>query len=481
MVGSIGNSSAAKVHFTVDEAVLSDDQQPGRGFPRVGQAIAREAMRSGLIADHLNEIFSVLGERQPASRAALSAVVARSQGFSSYQDPLMQLVRAKTLADFPSPYGVLTSLGLSEQGEVRPEAAQALVGVLDRHVVHWIDRSQRPLNVLGTFVGHLLRSNPNVLPALWRCRFKHETLAGLHNLYADERMTIDYSMRGAMQAWVRKALVIHQLQSGRLSVARFSPARLADKDLMLAAVGATGRALESVSEPLKADREVVLAAVSQNGLVLEYASDAMKANRDVVLEAVSENGLALEHASDALKADRALVEVAVRCGPRALQFASDALRADKALVLEAVGQCGWLLEYASAELRADRAVVLAAVNVFPWALEYASDALRSDRALVLDVVRRNGDALACASVTLMADREVVLAAVAHDGSALRYASDALRTDREVVRVAVLNSAQAFLYASAQLQADGELLSMSIRGEDTDLSDTRGKPPRSGGG
>ena len=61
-----------------------------------------------------------------------------------------------------------------------------------------------------------------------------------------------------------------------------------DKEFVLAAVAASGDALEEVSEELKNDKEVVMIAVAQNSSALAYASNELQKDSDVL--ALIENG-----------------------------------------------------------------------------------------------------------------------------------------------------------------------------------------------
>jgi len=95
--------------------------------------------------------------------------------------------------------------------------------------------------------------------------------------------------------------------------------------------------LESATEAQRTDREILLAAVSESGRALEYASDELRADREIVLAAVSEDG-------DALK------------------FASDDLKADREIVLAAVADDGYCLKYAAGQLTQDPEILAAAIN-----------------------------------------------------------------------------------------------------------------------
>jgi len=76
-----------------------------------------------------------------------------------------------------------------------------------------------------------------------------------------------------------------------------------DKDVVLAALNQTGKALRYASSDLKGDKEVVLTAVNQTGEALRYASPDLQGDKEVVLTAVNQTGEALRYASPDLQAD----------------------------------------------------------------------------------------------------------------------------------------------------------------------------------
>lgn len=102
---------------------------------------------------------------------------------------------------------------------------------------------------------------------------------------------------------------------------------------------------------MQGDKEVVLAAVVQSGRALEHASAELRADQEVVLAAVGQDGLALLFASDELRADRDVCGAAVAQNGRALRWASEVLIGDEALVVRAVAQTGLALLYASEDLK----------------------------------------------------------------------------------------------------------------------------------
>merc|ERR1719313_3044121 len=103
-----------------------------------------------------------------------------------------------------------------------------------------------------------------------------------------------------------------------------------DRPTILAAAKANGNALAHAG-PFRDDKEVVLAALGRSGSALQYASEELRGDREVVLGAVSAYGPALAYASDTCRADPDIVRAAVTAHPEAL--ACSPLRKDQAFVI----------------------------------------------------------------------------------------------------------------------------------------------------
>lgn len=171
--------------------------------------------------------------------------------------------------------------------------------------------------------------------------------------------------------------------------------------------GDVSRWLCAAPHEVQADREVVLAALVKSGRALRWAARELQADREVVLVAVAENGCALAWATAELRADRNVVLAAVAENGCALMSAAGELRADREVVLVAVAEVGLALEYASAELQADREVVLVAVAENGYALQYTTGELQADREVVFSAVSKNGQALQFAAPELEADPDML--------------------------------------------------------------------------
>ena len=63
-------------------------------------------------------------------------------------------------------------------------------------------------------------------------------------------------------------------------------------------------------QQLRGDRDVVMAAVGQNGFALELATKKLRGDREVVMTAVAQDGFAVQYACDELRGDQEVTEAA---------------------------------------------------------------------------------------------------------------------------------------------------------------------------
>eukprot|EP00618_Florenciella_parvula_P007819 CAMPEP_0119533766 /NCGR_PEP_ID=MMETSP1344-20130328/47099_1 /TAXON_ID=236787 /ORGANISM="Florenciella parvula, Strain CCMP2471" /LENGTH=261 /DNA_ID=CAMNT_0007574771 /DNA_START=119 /DNA_END=903 /DNA_ORIENTATION=+ len=148
-----------------------------------------------------------------------------------------------------------------------------------------------------------------------------------------------------------------------------------NREEALAAARRNGDVLMTEGKHFDADLEIVLAAVQSSVDALLWADPALREDKQVLLAACAANGRALRY-TKALRSDKDVALVAVENDGDSLQFA-DRLRGDRDVVLAACAQTGWALQYASEELRDDEEVVAVAVEQDPKALRCASDRLRN--------------------------------------------------------------------------------------------------------
>merc|ERR1712032_1349276 len=100
-----------------------------------------------------------------------------------------------------------------------------------------------------------------------------------------------------------------------------------DREFLVAAIErSSGHALKHMAQEFQEDRALIIAAVSKDWRLLKDVTlrqPDLCRDREVVLAAVGHNGCALEHASQTLQADRGVVELALqRSFGAALTYAS---------------------------------------------------------------------------------------------------------------------------------------------------------------
>jgi len=122
-----------------------------------------------------------------------------------------------------------------------------------------------------------------------------------------------------------------------------SPKLKANQQIVLAALTNDGLALRYVASKWRKSRDALLAAVQQNGLALEFADKkGSKRNQvhalEVVLAAVGQCGEALQFATDIEKNNAEIVLAAIQTNSMAYKFASEDLRQDPEIVAAALSQ-----------------------------------------------------------------------------------------------------------------------------------------------
>ena len=203
------------------------------------------------------------------------------------------------------------------------------------------------------------------------------------------------------------------------------------------------------------DREVVLAAVGNYGRALQWASARLRGDAEVVAVALEACPRALQFAMTSLRADRNLVRVAVAADGRVLRFCPD-LQEDPEICLLACGQHWRALQWTQLPgvSQVFRECVLAAVSQSGDALEWAGD-LADDDEVVRVAVGRTGTALALACPRLRGELWCVEAAIASDGWALAYCPPNLATQRPLALSAVRENWRALALLEEDFRLDPE--------------------------
>jgi len=128
-----------------------------------------------------------------------------------------------------------------------------------------------------------------------------------------------------------------------------------DRDVVMTAMRNTPYTIENIPRHVMT-KPFVIELVQMNGNILSFLSAVelpFQSDKDVVLAAVNQTGKALRHASSDLQGDKEVVLTAVNQTGEALRYASPDLQGDKEVVLAAVNQTGEALRYASPDLQAD--------------------------------------------------------------------------------------------------------------------------------
>jgi len=232
------------------------------------------------------------------------------------------------------------------------------------------------------------------------------------------------------EAFLDNEFMIPAMQESRVAqnsiFAVAPPSVRADCQVMAAAIGYSGLALESAAPSLKAHKELVLAAVEVDGWAMEFASVEMRGDRDVALAAI---------ANDA----------------DAFRFVTPALKSDFEVCCRAVQMDGWILRTMPRERARDREIVLIAMTTTPEAISAVELPLRADKEVVLRSVQSFGDGLQYADPGLQDDFEVAFAAVSHTALAFRWASDRLRGNKDLALKAMKRDGLALPFVDPSLQ------------------------------
>eukprot|EP00913_Durusdinium_trenchii_P020915 g19651.t1 len=306
-------------------------------------------------------------------------------------------------------------------------------------------------------------------------------------------------------------------------VLSLATALIADKEVALAAVKQSGKALQHCSEQLRNDEEswvgkqaegrtvkgqrlnrvVVDAAMENNTEALPYTTGELKQEWEEILtkrwkeqgfhlqrrkagqilraqtlaaswavsgllDEIERGEVELQDLDEGARNDFPLVLAAVRASQgRALEHASWALRGEKAIVLEAVKRNGLALRHAQMTLRADRDVVLTAVRDCPLALEHAAetvrrdrDELRQDQPFALELLRTFPGAWVYLAKELKDSRDFLLCALQQNGEVLRYAAG-WHSDAEAALTAVQKASHAVHYVDSRLRQRGEFARAAV--------------------
>lgn len=137
----------------------------------------------------------------------------------------------------------------------------------------------------------------------------------------------------------------------------------------IAGVKHDGFRLFEVSHLYENDIDVVKAAVGNNGAALNFASDRLKDNLEVVKIAVKELWESGVYMSDRIKSDLASMKVLCAIDGNVLKFATDDLKKNSELCHVAVGNTGKALMHCDISIvNTDRSLNVKAVRNYPLAI-----------------------------------------------------------------------------------------------------------------
>lgn len=158
---------------------------------------------------------------------------------------------------------------------------------------------------------------------------------------------------------------------------------LEDPEFMLAAVKASGAALQYANETMRKNPLFVLAAVQQSGAALQYGDFELRQSWDFMLSAVRASCSSIVHASPELLKDADFLLAAIQANSEVVGFIGalpqvQNIRRDKYAMLSVVQVHGSALRFASPCLRKDKDVVMKALRTDPEAIRYCPVELRTD-------------------------------------------------------------------------------------------------------
>lgn len=172
-----------------------------------------------------------------------------------------------------------------------------------------------------------------------------------------------------------------------------------DRGFVLAAIN-NGGSLCSADAKFKADRDLVLAEISRRGCgwMIMWVDESLKRDREVALAAVTASGSAIQYVDAKLQADREIVEVAIKNGG-SIQYADAKFRADRDLVLAAVALDWKAIKFADDTLKRDREFFLQVYerDGAGSAIRYADDKIK----IWVEASERLGTALTYERVSKM--------------------------------------------------------------------------------
>ncbi|CAE7381156.1 osm1 [Symbiodinium sp. CCMP2592] len=233
---------------------------------------------------------------------------------------------------------------------------------------------------------------------------------------------------------------------------------ISDRDKLQVMLMSDGEALAYATEEFKRDRDLVLAAVRQTGKALRHVRGALLADEEIVELAMASHPFALARAAKAARKNPKLAAKALDADPDMIRFLHPELLGNEAFLMPHIEKNGLLLERV---LRQTSKIASAAVEQNPLALEFCK-AHHITEPMTLTAVAKNGLALRFVPAQFKV-RQVVLVAVGQNPRAAKYVGlKALLLD------AVRENPHALRFARSEFLADADVVSMAFEKDKTSL-------------
>eukprot|EP00439_Symbiodinium_sp_Y106_P007600 s4736_g1.t1 len=233
---------------------------------------------------------------------------------------------------------------------------------------------------------------------------------------------------------------------------------ISDRDKLQVMLLSDGEALAYATEEFRRDRDLALAALRQTGKALRHIRGALLADEEIVELAMASHPLALARAAKAARKNPKLAAKALNADPDMIRFLHPDLLGNEAFLMPHIEKNGLLLEHVR---RQTSKIAAAAVEQNPLALAFCK-AHHITEPMVMTAVAKNGLALRFVPAQFKL-RQVVLVAVGQNPRAAKYVgAKALLLD------AVRDYPHALKFARSEFLADADVVSMAFETDKTSL-------------
>lgn len=241
-----------------------------------------------------------------------------------------------------------------------------------------------------------------------------------------------------------------------------------DKDVVLAAVTQTWRAMNFCHESMLADPDVALVGLEQDERAADLISPSLWHDRDFMLQAVRIDWALLERAGDELIEDRDIALAVVEGSWAGLDLLHPKFYEDVEVLRIAGHTGGWeVLKFVNRTGPAwqaicdDKEFVISAIKLDWRGLEHASLRLRADEDVATLAVQQDWRAQRFLKGEVKGAREVSLAAVQQDWCALTLAVEEMPLERDIALALVKKNWQSFRHLAERLRNDREIAEAAV--------------------